>query len=92
MMTIKEIKIQLALGTLPRDIGWTLAKNPTTPAEILAKLSKDEYWGIRFYVACHPNTAKETLTILLTDKDQTVSSQADIRLHLPAYAQMYYDH
>ena len=80
-MTVKEFKIQYALGSLPFQMKLNLAKNLNTPKKILSILSKNKYWYIRFWVAMNLNTPKEILTILLRDKDQTVSSRADIRLN-----------
>ena len=73
-MTIKEFKIQLALGTLTYDMKLKLTyyDNPNTPVEILTILSTDEYWLVRCRVAENPNTPKEVLTILSADKDYGV--------------------
>lgn len=47
-MTIKEVEIQLALGTLPDYMKYKLAENPNTPKEILTKLSIDKDWNVRY--------------------------------------------
>jgi 3-methyladenine DNA glycosylase AlkC len=80
-MTLKELKIQLALGSLPEDDKLELASNKRTSKEILTILSKDKDWYIRFHVAYNSNTPKKVLTKLLKDKDYTVSSRADIHLN-----------
>ena len=71
-MTIKEIKIQLALGSLTDDMKYKLAVNKRTSKEILTILSKDEDWNVRSCVAHNLNTPKEVLTILSTDEDSWV--------------------
>ena len=55
-MTVKEFKIQYALGSLSYNMKLKLAKNPNTPKKILIILSKDEDWYVRSYVADNPNT------------------------------------
>ena len=67
-MTIKELKIQLALGILPYEDKIALAKNPNTPKEILTILSTDKDKIVRCWVAENLNTPKEVLTKLSTDK------------------------
>ena len=67
-MTIKEIEIQLALGSLPDDVKEEVAKNSNTPKKILTKLSIDKDWVVRYYVAENPNAPKEVLTILSKDE------------------------
>jgi len=69
-MTIKEIEIQLALGTLFRDDRIKLAGNKRTSKKILTILSKDKDWNVRFNVAYNPNTPKEILKKLYTDDGQ----------------------
>ena len=71
-MTTKEVKIQLALGSLTYDMKRELTVNKRTSKKILTILStdeNDENWAIRCRVADNPNTPKETLTKLSTDKD-----------------------
>ena len=67
-MTIKEIEIQLALGSLTDDIKLKLADNRKTSKKILIMLSIDENWRVRSYVAENPNTPKKALTKLSTDE------------------------
>ena len=71
-MTIKEFKIQLALGSLSYDMKRELAINPNTPKEILKILSRDKNWYIRRIVARNRNTPIETLTKLGWDEDYSV--------------------
>ena len=73
-MTIKEIKIQYALGTLTDEMKLKLACNKRTSKKALTILSTDKYWYIRHWVAHHPSTPKEVLTILSTDKNSGVRS------------------
>ena len=75
-MTIKEIEIQLALGTLTIDMKLQLAYNKRTSKKILTILSTDESWGIRWRVADNPNTPKRILTKLLEDEDWAVKYRA----------------
>ena len=80
-MTIKEIKIQYALGSLTDKMKYDIADNPNTPIEVLTILSKDESWHIRCGVAWNTNIPKELLTKLSTDdKDWHVRRRADIQL------------
>ena len=46
-MTIKEFKIQNALGTLSNKYKWQLAGNPNTPEVILKVLSTDKDWYVK---------------------------------------------
>ena len=71
-MTIKEIEIQLALGTLTYEMKRELVSNKKTPKKILAILSTDKDWNIRRWVAYHPNTPVEVLTKLSTDENNRV--------------------
>ncbi len=71
-MTIKEISVQLALGTLPKNIRKRVAKNTNTPIDMLEVLSKDEFWYVRYYVAGNTNTHIKILTMLSKDKDSGV--------------------
>lgn len=62
-MTVKEFKIQLALGTLSFNVKMILAKSPNTPKEILDILytSKEndsnylKHYSIKHCVAANPN-------------------------------------
>lgn len=81
-MTIKEIEIQLALGTLTEDMKRELAGNNRTPKKILTKLSTDEDWIVRHNVADNINTPKEILIILSKDKVWFVRNQAHYYLKL----------
>ena len=67
-MTIKEFKIQLALGTLTHNIKVELANNTNTPTKVLTKLSTDKDWFIRYWVAHNPNTPTKVLVKLSKDK------------------------
>ena len=50
-MTIKEFKMQNALGSLSNDMIRELVSNPNTPVKVLTKLSTDKDSGIRYRVA-----------------------------------------
>ena len=69
-MTVKEFKVQLALGTLDK---YKVADNPNTSKEILEYLSKDKGDMVRSFVACNPNTSKEVLEYLSKDENYLVS-------------------
>ena len=43
------------------DVRVSVARNPNTPAEVLAKLAKDSDFDVRRYAACNPKL-KEVLT------------------------------
>ncbi len=79
-MAIKEIEVQLALGSLPWDDKVRLARNKRTSKKILTILSTDKDWYVRYYVAYNSNTPVKVLTELLNDKTNTVSSRANIHL------------
>ena len=51
---------------------YSQALDPNCSKEILEKLSNDEDWNIRYYVASNPNTSKETLEGLSNDKNSGV--------------------
>ena len=67
-MTIKEIEIQLALGSLSIKDKIKLADNPSAPVGILKKLSTDKDIIVRYHVANNPGAPKEVLKILSKDK------------------------
>ena len=71
-MTIKEIRVQLALGTLTDNMKYKLANDERTSKKILTILSTDENWVVRYKVARNPNTPVEVLTILSKDEDSIV--------------------
>ena len=58
-MTIKEIEIQLALGTLPDEIRKELAGKESTPQRILIALSTDKVWSVRHLVFINQSTPKK---------------------------------
>ena len=71
-MTIKEFKIQLALGMISNDEKLNIANTVTTSKRILTILSRDEDVWIRGYVALNKNTPKEILVKLSKDKNSYV--------------------
>ncbi len=71
-MTIKEIKIQLALGTLSKEDKIKLADGRKVSKKILTMLSKDKDYIVRSWVAWNPNTPVEVLKELSKDKDEYV--------------------
>jgi 3-methyladenine DNA glycosylase AlkC len=75
-MTTKEIKIQIALGSLSFEDIVKLARGRKTSKKILTILSKDKDWFVRQRVAKNLNTPIEVLKILSTDEDSSVKSWA----------------
>ena len=71
-MTIKEIEIQLALGSLPTNNKLDLACSRRTSKKVLTILSIDKDWYIRYYVAANPNTPVDILKKLSKDKHRSV--------------------
>lgn len=53
-----------------------IAKNKTTPIDILIKLSKNKFWTVREQVALNKNTPKNTLIKLSKDKNNFVKIKA----------------
>lgn len=68
-MTLKEFKIQYALGTLDKKTLVEMADDPNTFVEILKILSKDKDEGVRQSVASNHNCPIEILESLSKDKD-----------------------
>jgi len=54
-----------------RDKG-ELAKNPSTPVDLLLELATDDYWGIRRDVAENPSTPLDILRALAKDPSDWV--------------------
>ena len=75
-MTIKEFKIQNALGLISLHMKYELVYDHNTPTEILTILSKDKNWHIRSYVVDNPNTPIGILKTLSNDADWFVSCEA----------------
>ena len=71
-MTVKEFKIQCALGTLSEDDRWQLAFDKHTAKGILAIIAKDHAWRIRRFVAHNANTSFKVLMALAKDEDVDV--------------------
>ena len=71
-MTIKEFKIQYALGSLSIDNKINLAGNESTSKEILSILSIDKNSYIRGWIAENPNTPINILKKLSKDEDWCV--------------------
>ena len=84
-MTIKEIEIQLALGSLTNDmkLGLMILGNKRTSKKILTILSTDEYWLVRARVAGNLDTPKEVLVKLSTDEDGYVRWKAKRNFNIP---------
>ncbi len=68
IMTVKEFKIQYALGSLSYRMKLHLAILSNTPKKILTMLSRDKAEGVKYWVALNPKAPEEVLKILLKDK------------------------
>lgn len=80
-MTIKEFKIQYALGSLSRNDLIEIAKCPSTSGEILIMLSRcKEYWVIRS-VSINPNTPASALAKLSNDAGWVIRTQVARNRH-----------
>jgi len=75
-MTDKEIKIQLALGTLSCMNKLKVADNKRTSKKVLTILSRDKYWLVRSMVAWNSNTPMGVLKKLSIDEDRYVRTTA----------------
>ena len=67
------------------DILWGLARNPSTPIEILSKLAKNEDVQIRRGVAENPSTPIDSLEILARDGEHFVRSGIAVNPKAPVY-------
>ena len=86
-MTIKEIEVQLALGTLSTNDKMNLAMKRNTPKWVLTALSKDKDSEVRSRVAYNPGTPVEILKILSKDKNWWVGhcAMVVISIHYRSY-------
>ena len=75
-LTIKEFKIQYALGSLSASTRGDLVRSLDTQAEILETLLVDVRWGVRYLLAKNPNAPIRVLKILRTDNDRMVRYNA----------------
>ena len=82
-MTIKEFKIQLALGSLTDNMKWNLAENKRISKEVLTILSKDKNIDVRSSVAYNSNTPKEVLKKLSKDESWDVRSSVAYNSNTP---------
>ena len=82
MMTLKEFRIQLALGLLSNEMKEKLAYTNTS-IEILEKLFIDKDSNVRCSVAENPNTPVKILEKLSIDNDPTVKSCVAGNLNTP---------
>jgi hypothetical protein len=68
-MNVKELKIQIALGSISDEEKMNLVGNPCVPPEILLLLSKDKNLDIRYRIAGNLFTSPEILLELSKDKN-----------------------
>lgn len=76
-MDFDEIKMQIALGTIPPEYIKTHVCNP----EILDKLANILDDNVRFAVAVHPHVKLETLMRLLEESADNIPSLVLIAAH-----------
>ena len=77
-MTLKEFKMQSALGSLTNTAKREMAEDPNTPIDILVKLSTDRSRYIRRRVAMNINVSaipERDLIKLANDKSYEVKTQ-----------------
>ena len=73
-MTVKEFKVQYALGTLEYKELIRMAN--TNDTEILTILSNSQNPWVRFHVANNKNTPIDVLRILSKDKNNWIKENA----------------
>ena len=61
----------------PVECRLARAKDPETDPELLRRLSKDEFWFVRDFVASNPSTPRECLEELLQDDDFRIRGDAE---------------
>lgn len=71
-MTVKEFKVQYALGSLSDVDKVNLAAGKYTAKKILTILSTDKDWYVRCKVAMNSNAPTEVLKKLSTDENESV--------------------
>jgi len=82
----------MALGNMSYVEKRKLAKNPSTPLDILRVLAKDEYWPVRESVAKNPKVSSKLLVMLfgyeksLKYPDDFVIKALYYNKKLPAFA------
>lgn len=82
-MTIKEFKIQYALGTLPVEYMMKLARIKRTSKFILTALAESKNWRVRCLVASNLNTPVSMLEQLSKDKIRFVRGNVAMNLNTP---------
>jgi len=73
-LTVKEFRVQYALGSLSCIDLEKLAKRIGTPRKILTILSKDKERYVKYGVATNIHTPMNILTKLSTDKDYMIQN------------------
>ena len=66
----------------PVEIRLGKAKNVKTDPELLDKLSRDNFWFVRDFVARNPGTGYKTLNYLRNDPDHRVRYEAEKNIRL----------
>ena len=91
-MTIKEFKIQYALGSLTRCMLLKLARDHNTDKEILTFLIKTDlkpvikHWYYKYFAVKNSNTSKETLQWALTySRSELIRKHASAQLNKRGY-------
>jgi len=68
-MTIKEFRIQYALGSLSWQDHYMMAANSKTPKEILRILSKDTNYLVRVRARHNPSNSRGIPKVALLQKE-----------------------
>ena len=66
-MTLKEFKVQEALGLITFNDKCDMARNNDTPPDTLKLLSKDNHISVRYFVAMNTSTPVKMLKKLSKD-------------------------
>ena len=75
-MTLKEFKIQKALGLITFDDECDMARHTDTPISMLEVLSKSNRIAVRYYVAMNTNTPVKILKKLSKDNSSGIVKNA----------------
>ena len=67
------------------DFRVSVARNPSTPVDVLAELANDINWYVRCFVAENPNTPVDVLSELAKDSDYIVRRNAARNPNMPGY-------
>jgi hypothetical protein len=75
---------EAAIRNIP--VSYGIAEHPNTPADILKKITNNNYYGMRAKVASNHNTSAADLTFLARDKSRMVRDAVASNVNTPAEA------